>query len=141
MAQLTEFLGNHLLMFAALMIIVTMIFKLELESRLSKVKQLNPTEAVRLMGEDNLVILDTRESSEFSAGHIKGALHIPVSQMKKRMNELEKYKSRPLLLYCRSGGRSNYSGRLLSKAGFENVMNLAGGIMAWSSANLPTTKK
>lgn len=141
MSQVIEFLGNHLLMFASLMIVLTLIIKLELENRLSKVKQINPAEAVRLMDDESLVLLDTREDSEFTSGHIKGALHIPTSQMKKRMNELEKYKSRPVLLYCRSGSRSNHSGRVLSGAGFENVHNLAGGILAWSSANMPTTKK
>ena len=141
MSQLIEFLGNHLLMFAALMIVATMIIKLELENRLSKVRQVNPAEAVRLMDNDELLILDTREDQEFSSGHIKNAMHIPMSKLKQRMSELEKYKSRPVLLYCRSGSRSNYSGKLLSNAGFENVQNLAGGIMAWDSANLPTTKK
>jgi len=141
MSQLIEFLGNHLLMFAALMIVATMIIKMELENRLSKVSQVNPAQAVRLMDDENLVIVDTREPQEFNTGYIKGALHIPMSQMKKRIGELEKYKSRPVLIYCRSGSRSNYTGKLLSKAGFENVQNLAGGIMAWTSANLPTTKK
>lgn len=141
MSQLIEFLGNNLLMFAALMIVVTLIVKMELENRLSKVKQVNPAEAVRLMDDENLMILDTREDSEFSAAHIKGAVHIPMSQMKKRMNELEKYKSKPVLLYCRSGSRSNYTGKLLSKAGFDNVQNLAGGMVAWTAANMPVTKK
>ena len=141
MAQLFEFLGNHLYMFAGLMIVATLIIKMELENKLSKVKQVNPVEAVRLMDDDSLLILDTREDQEFKSGHIKGALHVPTSQLKTRMNELEKYKSRPVLLYCRSGSRSNHSGKVLSKAGFENIQNLAGGIMAWGSANLPVTKK
>jgi rhodanese-related sulfurtransferase len=141
MSQLIEFLGNHLLMFSALMIVATLIIKVELENRLSKVKQVNPAEAVRLMNDESLVVLDTREDQEFSSGHIKGALNIPMSQMKKRIAELDKYKSRPVLLYCRSGSRSNYTGKLLSKAGFDNVQNLAGGIMAWSTANMPVTKK
>jgi len=141
MSQLIEFLGNHLLMFAALIIVSTIIIKMELENRLSKVKQVNAAEAVRLMDNENLLILDTREDSEFSAGHIKGAMHIPVSQIKKRINELEKYKSQPVLLYCRSGNRSNQTGKMLSGAGFDNVQNLAGGMMAWGTANLPVTKK
>ena len=141
MSQLIEFLGNHLLMFAALMIALTMIIKLELENRFSKVKQVNTAEAVRLMDDESLVILDTREAQEFDSGYIKGAVHIPMSQMKKRIGELEKYKSRPVLIYCRSGSRSSHTGKLLSNAGFENVQNLAGGMMAWSSANLPTIKK
>ncbi len=141
MSQLIEFLGNHLLMFAALIIVSTIIIRMELDSRLSKVKQLNPAEVVRLMDDENLLILDTREESEFSSGHIKGALNIPMSQIKKRIDELEKYKSSSVLLYCRSGNRSNHTGKILSNAGFDNIQNLAGGMMAWGTANLPVTKK
>lgn len=128
-------------MFAALMVVTTFIIKMELENHLSKVKQLNPAEAVRLMNDDSLLVLDTREDSEFSSGHIKGAVHIPMSQIKKRISELEKYKSKPVLLYCRSGNRSNHTGKTLSHAGFDNVQNLAGGMLAWSAANMPVTKK
>ena len=77
MSQLIEFLGNHLLMFAALMVVITLILKLELENRFSKVKQLHPGEVVRLMDNDKLVILDTREDQEFSSGHIKGRYIYP----------------------------------------------------------------
>lgn len=141
MSQMIEFIGNHMLLFGAFMVVLVMIIKMEIESRLSGVNQLNPVDAVRLMNDDSTVIVDTREASEFSAGHIKGAINIPMSAFKKRMGELDKHKGKPILAYCRSGSRSNYACKLLSKAGFENTHNLAGGAMSWSSANLPLTKK
>lgn len=128
-------------MFGALVVVVAMIIKLELESHFSKISQINAAEAVRLMDDEKLLVLDTREDKEYESGHIKGAMHIPSSKIKDRINELDKYKERAVLLYCRSGNRSNVTAKVLAKAGFSNVQNLAGGIMAWNSANLPVTKK
>ena len=136
-----EFAGNHLMLFGAFVVVSALIIKMELESRFSGIKQLNPSEAVRLMNNDEVVVLDVREANEFSTGHINKASHIPMSALKKRINELEKYKNRHVLAYCRSGSRSNYACKVLKKEGFENVYNLSGGVMNWSSANLPLTKK
>ena len=141
MTPYIEFVSNHPFMFMALFVVMALIIKTEIESRLSGVKQINPLAAVRLMDEEGMLILDVREASEYSAGHLRQALHIPVSALKSRLNELEKYKNKPILTYCRSGNRSSSAARQLKKAGFENVHNLAGGIMAWSNANLPVTKK
>ena len=123
------------------MVVLFMIIKMEIDSRLSGVSQLNPSDAVRLMNNDKTVVVDTREASEFAAGHIKNAVNIPMSELKKRINELEKFKDKEVLIYCRSGNRSNYAGKLLRKDGFVSVHNLAGGIMGWGNANLPVTKK
>ena len=141
MTPYIEFVSNHPYMFMALFVVMALIIKTEIESRLSGVKQINPLAAVRLMDEEGMLILDVREASEYSAGHLRQALHIPVSALKSRLNELEKYKNKSILAYCRSGNRSSSAARQLKKAGFVNVHNLAGGIMAWSNANLPVTKK
>ena len=140
MAQLIEFAGNHLVLASALAVITLLIIKAEIDVRLSNVKQLNVNDAVRLMNDD-AIILDVREGSEYSTGHIPNAIHIPMSSLVKRINELEKYKQKNILAYCRSGSRSNSACRTLSKQGFESVNNLSGGIMSWSNANLPVSKK
>jgi rhodanese-related sulfurtransferase len=113
---------------------------MELESRLSGIQQVRPLEAVRLM-DDNTLVLDVREAQEYGSGHIKQSMHIPMSKLKTRIDELDKYKNRKILAYCRSGSRSNYACKLLKKSGFDQVYNLSGGIMGWSSANLPLTRK
>lgn len=140
MSQFIEFASNHLLLFGGLLVVTALIVKLELESRLSGVQQLRPLEAVRLM-DDNTLVLDVREAQEYANGHIKQSVHIPMSALKTRIDELDKYKNRKILAYCRSGSRSNYACKLLKKSGFDNVYNLSGGIMGWSSANLPLTRK
>lgn len=141
MSQLIEFANNHLLLLGALVVVLTMIIKMEIESRFSGIPQLMAMDAVRLMNNDETVVIDVRENQEFTDSHIKGARHIPMGKIKDRLNELEKYKDKPVLAYCRSGSRSNYVCRVLKKQGFTQVSNLSGGIIGWQSANLPLTRK
>ena len=141
MAQLMEFAGNHMILVSAFLVITALIIKNEVSIRLNNVPQLNVNEAVRLMNEDGVVILDVREANEYSTGHIKDSIHIPVGSLSKRISELEKYKDKQVLAYCRSGSRSNHACRILSKQGFEKVNNMAGGIINWSSANMPLSTK
>ncbi len=86
-------------------------------------------------------MLDVREDAEVRGGKIKGARHIPLAQLKNRMTELEQSKEKPVLVYCRSGNRSAHACNLMTKAGFQDVSNLGGGIVAWESANLPVSKR
>ena len=109
-------------------------------SRVTGINQVNTLEATRLINDEALV-LDVREDSEWAVGHIPDARHIPLGKLTTRMGELEKFKTRPIVVNCRSGHRSNRACALLKKAGFENVHNLSGGIIAWEQASLPITKK
>ncbi len=108
-------------------------------SKLSGVEQADTLKATRLFNNDALV-LDVREDKEFASGHIPKAKHIPLGKLSSRMQELDKFKTQPILVTCRSGQRSARACSMLKKAGFEAVYNLAGGILAWERANLPTTK-
>lgn len=77
---------------------------------------------------DNLQLIDVREAYERDICHI-GGLHIPLSQLPDRLTNIDKNKS--TVIYCRSGVRSSKACQLLRQAGFENVKNLTGGILAW----------
>ncbi len=108
--------------------------------RLSGVKQVGPQEAVVLINRQDALILDVREQSEFVDGHIAKAKHIPVGALGKRLGELEKHKDKVIVAVCRSGNRSGMACGILRKAGFQNLHNLAGGMMAWEQAGLPKEK-
>ena len=108
--------------------------------KLSGVEQADTLKATRLYNDDALV-LDVREDKEYAAGHIPKAKHIPLGQLPNRLQELDKFKSKPILVTCRSGQRSARACGILKKAGFETVYNQAGGILAWERANLPVTQK
>jgi len=108
-------------------------------SKISGIEQADTLKATRLFNDDALVI-DVREEKEFATGHIPKARHIPLGQLSSRLQELDKFKSKPILVTCRSGQRSARACGMLKKAGFETVYNQAGGIIAWERANLPVTK-
>ena len=107
--------------------------------KLSGIEQADTLKATRLFNDDALV-LDVREDQEYASGHIPKARHIPLGQLSSRLQELDKFKSKPILVTCRSGQRSARACGMLKKAGFETVYNQAGGIIAWERANLPVTK-
>jgi len=75
------------------------------------------------------VLLDVREANEWKAGHLPGAVWIPLGQLAGRLAELDS--ARETVTYCRTGNRSGVAAGMLAGKGFRKVRNLAGGIMAW----------
>lgn len=135
-----EFIQDNLLLVIAAAASGAMLLWSIVSDRISGISQINTLEATRLINEDALV-LDVREDKEWAAGHIPNARHIPLGALPSRLGELEKFKSKPIVVNCRSGHRSGRACAMLKKSGFENVHNLAGGIIAWEKANLPITTK
>lgn len=141
MEQLIEFAGNHLLLIGAFAVVLALVIKVEYEHQSGKTNQIDPTAAIRLMNNDSAVVLDVREAGDFSKGHIKDAKNVPISSFKSQLDSLVKHKDKPVLAYCRSGNVSGKACRILKHSGFNNVYNLAGGIVNWQDANLPLTTK
>lgn len=108
--------------------------------RPSGAKTVSPSEATMLINREDAFILDVRETSEFSAGHLLEARNIPAGKIKERLSEIEKLKERPLIVCCASGVRSASTCGELKKLGFTKLHNLAGGIDAWKAAGLPLKK-
>jgi Rhodanese-related sulfurtransferase len=77
-------------------------------------------------------LLDVRNPSEWSEGHVPGARHIPLTQLAARMDELRG--AGPLLVHCQGGSRSAVAASLLQANGFTDVANVAGGFSAWERA-------
>lgn len=103
--------------------------------------QISPVEATLLINREDAVVVDVRDDAEFARGHIPNARHLPVGDIARRSGELEKFKNRPIILYCASGNRSASALAELKKAGFEKLHNLRGGIMEWEKAGQPVTRK
>jgi len=89
---------------------------------------LTATEARELVARGALLV-DVRTPEEFAAGHIKGALNIPLGELPQRASELGR-KSTPIVLYCRSGARSGRALELLKQRGFRQAQNL-GAMSRW----------
>jgi len=84
---------------------------------------------------DGAVLLDVREPAEWHAGHVPGALHVPLGALHPAAVPAQ----RPLVVVCRSGHRSNFAAELLTSAGFSAV-NLVGGMHAWAAAGYPVRR-
>ncbi len=84
----------------------------------------------------NLLVVDVRTPEEYTQGHLKGAVNIPLSDLPLRISGLDP--NRPILVYCRTGHRSAQASAILVKAGFTQVYNMDGGITAWINSGYPT---
>ncbi len=78
------------------------------------------------------VVVDVRESSEYRAGHIPRARHIPLSQLLQRLREVNK--SHTVVVVCQSGSRSARACEMLEQSGYSKVFNLSGGMASWKGA-------
>jgi len=85
-------------------------------------------------------LVDVREPSEFSGelGHIPGAELVPMGGV--MAQAISWNKDEPLVLVCRSGGRSGNVAQALTQAGFRQVMNLVGGMLSWNAAGRAVEK-
>ncbi len=93
--------------------------------------------AAALAGPTPPKVVDVRLHGEWDAGHIEGALHVPLASLPQRISELPKGKD--LVVVCRSGYRSSIAASLIERAGFEHVTDMIGGMDAWSQGTEPAT--
>jgi rhodanese-related sulfurtransferase len=97
-------------------------------------------EATQLMNRQDALVVDLRAADEYARGHILGARNVPLADLARRASELEKFKSKPVIVHCASGNTAGGAVALLRKSGFANVLNLSGGYAAWQQAGLPVEK-
>lgn len=105
--------------------------------------------AVQQRIDSGAVLVDVRESAEFVVSRIPGAINIPRGVLEFEVlgnpavggvtaTELSR-RSRPIVLYCRSGGRAALAAQSLQRMGFTNIASIAGGLTAWESSGYPIT--
>ncbi len=98
------------------------------------ITEVNPEMARNLLKEGDIILIDTREESEFAAGHIDDAILIPRGTLEFKVSSVSELanKSKPVLIYCRTGGRSALAAQTLQTLGYTNVLSLAGGFEGWN---------
>ncbi len=137
MEHLNEFVTTNWVMILMWFFLLGMI----IHSFIKSSNDISALQAVQLMShEPGTVIVDVREDNEYQSGHIPDSIHIPLSAFKSRIDELNKYKAKNIILGCRSGSRSGRACNILKKHGFDKVHNMHGGVMAWEKENLPMKK-
>ena len=91
-----------------------------------------------LLAEGSVRVLDVREDSEFRAGHVPGAIHIPVKRLPDRVSKLRRDK--PYAVICASGSRSREATSFLLDQGFEGAVSVRGGTGAWARSGRPIVR-
>jgi rhodanese-related sulfurtransferase len=135
MAQLIEFIGNHLALVAAFVgVLVALLYTLVQGGGAAG---LSPQRAVLVLNQDDAVPVDVRPEAAFKAGHIINAINISQQDITGGAARLAKHKDRPLLVYCESGAQSGAAVKALRHQGFTKVYSLRGGLAAWRAENLP----
>jgi rhodanese-related sulfurtransferase len=93
-----------------------------------------PAEVAELLTNSDIQLIDVREPHEYAAGHIAEGQHIALDELRARVAEIDR--DRPVVFYCRSGGRSAMATQAFLAAGFD-AHNMDGGMLAWHGGGLP----
>ena len=134
--RLIEFVTNHHFLFIGLLVVTILLIQDLISTALRKFRSTSPTGAIELLNDD-AAVLDIREPFEFKKGHIANAINIPYAKLDKQIDTLEPYKSEPLIVTCKTGTQSAHACKKLSKAGFQKVYLMRGGMQGWQDINLP----
>jgi rhodanese-related sulfurtransferase len=97
-------------------------------------------QAVQKINREKALVVDVCSAQEFAAGHVPGAKHIPLDQLKDQLPLWAKDKNQPLILVCASGMRSRSAVAAAKKLGYAQALSLTGGLKAWREASQPVLK-
>lgn len=136
-----QFVNNHMMLSAGYFIVIILLLHDLYDTLTRRYRTATPDWAVQLLNQEDTVVVDVREPNEYSKGHIEGAIHIMFGRLKERLNELDAYKTSPVLVYCQQGTRSKEACKLLAKEGYTQVYNLDGGIISWQDRKYPLVRK
>ncbi len=140
MERILEFIGNHPILTGLFAVVLAAWIAWELARLARKWREIGTREAVRLINQDDALVLDVSNSADHAAGHIIGAVHMPPSRIEAGDQKLLKRKDDPVLVYCKNGQISPQMANRLVKLGFTNVHVLSGGLAQWISDQQPVSR-
>ena len=124
---------NNLLAIIAILAIAYMLYPKIMIKFNKNVKNISGEDAAKLIRENkDLVILDVRTKGEYQSGHINGSKLMPVGDIASRISELEKFRSKPILVHCASGGRSPKAVNVLLKNKFGPIYHMNHGLTGFT---------
>lgn len=141
MQQYIEFATNHPYLSLAWAGIFIALVVTWVQSLLSKISFVTPSELTLKVNRQDATLLDIRSMDDFKKGHITGAKNIPLADLKHKLTSLEKSKDAPIIVICQMGMSAQGAAKQLVAAGFTEVSVLRGGMTKWQEANLPVVKK
>lgn len=142
MDQFIEFLGNHYMLTTAWIVLFAMLLVSWVSAATSPIKNISTHDLTMIVNRADGQVVDIRKQNEFNKGHITDAINLPMEKITSgQFGALEKHKQTPIVVVCNAGMSAKAAAKTLSKAGFEKVTVLQGGMQTWLSANLPIVKK
>jgi rhodanese-related sulfurtransferase len=100
-------------------------------------REVTSKEAAELIRNITPLVLDVRTPGEYSRGHLKDSVMIPLQQLQARWQEIAGYKNKDVLIYCATGNRSTVAAKILIDNGFKRILNLRQGISGWEREKFP----
>jgi len=141
MEQYIEFAKNHQVLSLIWVGILVALIVSWVQSLLSKVLFVTPTELTIKVNREDAVLVDIRSADDFKKGHITSARNIPLAQLSSQLTKLENEKNKPIIVICQAGMSAQGAAKQLINAGFSQVAVLRGGMSKWFEASLPVVKK
>lgn len=137
---MSQFIINNWMLFLGLFVVLALLLYEPLSQMMFQIRKVSPLEVPKLISRDSAVVVDVCESKEHKLGHIPKSINIPLSRLSQDIEQLKKYREKPIILCCRSGNRSIKAAVMLRRNGFETVYALGGGLLAWEKENLPVER-
>lgn len=137
---MAEFISQNIMLVALFLISGAMVVWPSIGKLMGGGRDIGTLEATRLMNSGNALVLDIRDTGEFNGGRIPKSKNIPLAEIDKRVDEIAKFKDKPVIVTCRSNSRAGTAAKLLKQRGFGDVYQLDGGFLAWQQASLPVEK-
>jgi rhodanese-related sulfurtransferase len=133
MDRYLEFILNHYWLSIALAVVTFLLIQEFFDTTFKKFDSISPLLAVTKMNDTSTVVIDVREPHEFLHNHIEQAINTPLSKLTDHIGQLETHKNDTILVACQTGTRAAAAAKTLTKAGFEQVFVITGGMQAWEN--------
>ena len=104
-----------------------------------RLPEISAAELNKLMQDGGAQLIDVRTPVEFAAGHVAGARNVPIDKLRQALGSLALDPNCPVVAICATAHRSLPAVRLLRAAGYENAVQLKGGMLSWIAAQRPVT--
>lgn len=139
MQEFTTFIAHHLALTYGVATVFVLLMIIEVIRLKRNNFSINTTKAIQLINRENAVVIDTRATDVYRKGHIIDSLSLPGREIVDNAKKIEKYRTKPVIVVCQQGLESQKIAALLLKQGY-NAYALAGGVRAWSDAQMPLVK-
>jgi rhodanese-related sulfurtransferase len=137
---MSEFISQNIVLVCLFVASGAMLLWPTIAKAMGSSKEVGTMEATRLMNSGDALVLDIRDTGEYNGGRIPKSKNIPLAELDKRVDDLAKFKDKPVIITCRSDSRAGAAARLLKARGFNDVYQLSGGFGAWQQASLPVER-